>query len=32
VADICICIGVGLMALDMLTSRRPPTQTPQHSA
>ena len=23
VADICICIGVGLMALDMLTSRRP---------
>lgn len=24
VADVCICIGVGLMALDMLTSRRKP--------
>jgi signal peptidase II len=23
VADICICVGVGLMALDMLASRRP---------
>jgi signal peptidase II len=27
VADICICIGVGLMALDMLTSRRPHAPT-----
>ena len=25
VADICICIGVGLMAIDMFTNKRPPT-------
>jgi signal peptidase II len=29
VADICICIGVGLMAVDMLTSRRPHAPTPE---
>ena len=31
VADICICVGVGLMALDMLTSRRPHAPTPARS-
>ena len=30
-ADIWICIGVGLMALDMLTSRRPHAPTPARS-
>jgi signal peptidase II len=32
VADICICIGVGLMAVDMLTSRRPHAPTPGQAA
>jgi signal peptidase II len=32
VADICICIGVGLMALDMLTSRRAHAPTHKHPA
>ena len=25
VADVAICVGVGLMAIDMFTTRRPPT-------
>lgn len=29
IADVAICVGVGLMAVDMLTSRRAPPQTPR---
>ena len=32
VADICICIGVGLMAVDMFTSRRGPEPPPEPPA